>query len=103
MKKETLPFKPADLLEKLSIILKKSRRYSLLIFLVFVGLIYGFVLFRIHSLSTAQPSETAVSSQVKAARIPRIDQSVVRQLQTLQDNSVSVQALVNQARSNPFQ
>lgn len=83
--------------------LKQVRRYSLLLFLAFVLLIYGFLMLRINSLSNIQPSSDAVSSQVKAARIPHVDQAVVKQLQSLQDNSVSVQALFNQARSNPFQ
>lgn len=103
MKKDALSLKPAELLEKLKGFLKKAQHYSVIIFFVFVGLIYLFVLFRIHSLSTAQPTTDAVSGQVKAARIPHIDQSVVNQLHSLQDNSVSVQALFNQARSNPFQ
>lgn len=79
------------------------RRYSFLIFLVFVAALYGFLLFRISSLDSQQPSTDAVSSQVKAAKIPHIDQKVVDQLQSLQDNSVSVKALFNQARNNPFQ
>lgn len=89
--------------EQLMSWLQKARPYSLAIFLVFVGLIYVFVLFRIHSLSTAEPTETAVSSQVKATKIQRVDPDVVQQLQSLQDNSVNVQALFDQARSNPFQ
>lgn len=103
MKKKQLDFVPGAIMEKLTTALGKARRYSLVIFLVFISLVYGFVLFRIHSLATVQPSSDAVSSQVKAARIPHIDQSVVHQLQSLQDNSVSVQTLFNQARSNPFQ
>jgi hypothetical protein len=61
------------------------------------------VLLRINTLGSTQPSSDAVTSQVQAARIPHIDQSVVRQLQSLQDNSVSVKSLFNQARANPFQ
>jgi hypothetical protein len=83
--------------------LQSSRRYNFIVFLVFVALLYGFVLLRINTLSSSQPSTNAVSSQVQAAQIPHIDQSVVNQLQSLQNNSVSVQALFNQARSNPFQ
>jgi hypothetical protein len=83
--------------------LQSARRYSFFVFLLFVALLYGFVLLRINALSTAQPSSDAVSSQVQAAEIPHIDQSVVNQLQSLQNNSVSVQALFNQARNNPFQ
>lgn len=91
------------LTERVTSITPKVQRYSMAGFLVFVALIYGLVLFRIHSLSSAQPTADQVSSQVKAARIPHIDQSVVQQLQTLQDNSVNVQTLFEQARNNPFQ
>ncbi len=75
----------------------------MLVFLLFVALLYGFVLLRISNLSNLQPPEEAVNSQVKAAALPHIDQSVVNQLQSLQNNSVNVQALFNQARNNPFQ
>jgi len=83
--------------------LRKLRHYSPLIFVAFVVLLYGFILLRVNSLSNQQPSAQAVSGQVKAAQIPHIDTSVVKQLQSLQDNSVSVQTLFNQARDNPFQ
>jgi hypothetical protein len=79
------------------------RRYSLLVFLVIVAALYGFVVFRINTLSTAEPSTDAVDSQVKAAKVPHIDPKIVEQLQSLQDHSVSVQTLFDQARSNPFQ
>lgn len=79
------------------------RRYSFVIFLVFVAGLYGFVLFRIGNLNNAQPTQDAVNSQVQAAQIPHIQPSVVNQLNSLQDNSVSVQALFNQERNNPFQ
>lgn len=92
-----------DLTVKATAALKQVRRYSLALFLAFVFLLYGFIFLRINSLSNIQPSNDAVSSQVKAARIPHIDQPVVDQLQSLQDNSVSVQALFDQARRNPFQ
>ncbi|HVV25680.1 MAG TPA: hypothetical protein VHC21_01440 [Candidatus Saccharimonadales bacterium] len=80
-----------------------AKRYALPAFIVFVLLVYGVVLLRINSLNNQEPTTDQVTSQVKAARIPHIDQSVVQQLQSLQDNSVSVQALFNQARNNPFQ
>ncbi|MGC1176798.1 MAG: hypothetical protein WA843_01900 [Candidatus Saccharimonadales bacterium] len=90
-------------LERFDGYLRRLRPYSFLFFLVFVILLYAFVLLRISNLSNMQPSSDAVTSQVKAARIPRIDESVVQQLQSLQDNSVSVKTLFDQARSNPFQ
>ncbi len=90
-------------MEKLSNMLGKIRRYSVLIFLILVAALYGFLFYRISSFSNTQPSVTAVNSQVQAAQIPHIDQAVVNQLQALQNNSVNVQALFNQARNNPFQ
>lgn len=90
-------------LEKLGSRFSGLRRYIFVIFMVFILGLYGFLFLRISALSNAQPSPAAVSSQVQAAQIPHIDQSVVNQLQSLQDNSVNVQALFNQARSNPFQ
>src|SRR5437868_4884357 len=86
---------------KLRVYVEKFRKYSFAAFLVFIALIYGFVLFRINTLGNSQPTDSDVSNQVKASQTPHIDQSVVKQLESLKDNSVSVQALFDQARSNP--
>jgi hypothetical protein len=83
--------------------LKRVQPYSFVVFLVFVGLIYGFLLFRVNTLRSVEPSPDAVTSQVKASSVPRIDPDVVKQLESLKDNSVSVKALFDEARSNPFQ
>ena len=83
--------------------IEKARHFSLAGFVALIVVLYGFVLLRINSLSNAQPSQESVTSQVKAARVPRIEQSVVDQLESLHDNSVNVQALFNDTRSNPFQ
>ncbi|HSW85360.1 MAG TPA: hypothetical protein VLF79_01955 [Candidatus Saccharimonadales bacterium] len=81
----------------------KLRPYRLPAFLVFIALIYGFLFLRINTLSNAEPSSSAVSSQLKTARLPHIDPKVVKQLQSLRDNSVNVQSLFSQSRNNPFQ
>jgi hypothetical protein len=83
--------------------LQTAERYSLLLFVALVVILYGFLLFRINNLNSAQPSSAAIESKVEAGKTLRIDQKVVHQLQSLQDNSVSVKTLFNQARSNPFQ
>lgn len=90
-------------LEKLSSTVQSARRYSLVAFILVVACIYGFVLLRITSLSNIEPTDEAVNSQVNGASIPRLDQSVVNQLKSLQDNSVNVQSLFDQARTSPFQ
>jgi hypothetical protein len=92
-----------SLIAKAGLGIEKARHFSFILFISFVVLLYGFVIFRINSLNGAQPSSESVSSQVKAAQVPHIDKSVVKQLESLHDNSVNVQTLFNEARSNPFQ
>ncbi|GAC1499702.1 MAG: hypothetical protein NVS1B10_02690 [Candidatus Saccharimonadales bacterium] len=81
----------------------KFVRYNLIIFIVFILALYGFLALRIKTLSDTMPTADAVNSQVKAAQVPHIDKDIVTQLESLQDNSVSVKALFDEARSNPFQ
>lgn len=92
-----------NLAAKANLELVKVRRFSLILFIGFVALLYGIVLLRINSLSNAQPSSESITSQVQAAQVPHIDKSVVKELESLHDNSVNVQTLFNEARSNPFQ
>lgn len=83
--------------------LAKARRFSFPLFLCLVAVLYGFVLLRIHSLNDMEPSSESVTSQVEAAQVPHIDEATVKQLESLENNSVNVQTLFNEARSNPFQ
>ncbi len=103
MKKDTSDARLGGLSKQLTAVAGQLRRYSLVLFLAFVVCIYGFVIWRINASLTAQPSPEAVSSQVKANSIPRVDPAVVKQLKNLRDNSVNVRALFEQGRNNPFQ
>lgn len=75
----------------------------MVLFLALVLIVYAFVLLRINSMQNAQPSSAGGGSDVKVAATPHIDPKVIDQLKQLQDNSVSVKSLFDQARSNPFQ
>lgn len=98
-----IKFNPQSLTQKLAQLGTRLQRYSLISFVIFVVLIYSFVAYRINTLRTTEPTSDQVASQVKAGSVPHIDEAIVKQLQTLQDNSVSVKALFDNARSNPFQ
>lgn len=97
MKKQSLALK-----QILVNLLGIAARYRVIIFVLGIAAVYGYVIFTISTLSSAQPSETTVTSEVTAIRIPKIDKSVIKQLEDLRDNSVSVQTLFEQARDNPF-
>lgn len=75
---------------------------GVMLFLLF-ALVYGFLVLRINMLSGASVDPTAVTDQVKASPTLRIDSRAAGQLQTLKDNSVNVQTLFEQDRTNPFQ
>ncbi|HEX7963020.1 MAG TPA: hypothetical protein VF466_00360 [Candidatus Saccharimonadales bacterium] len=77
-------------------------RVHVLLFLLALGLGYGFVSWRINTLSQAEPSQAAIDSQAKAVSQPHIDPALVNKITQLQDNSVTVQSLFDQARENPF-
>ena len=82
---------------------KRVTRYKLVIFVLAVAAVYGYLVITISSLSSAQPTPEQISSQSSPIKTAKIDKKVILQLQQLQDNSVSVRTLFDEARSNPFQ
>src|SRR5882757_9054159 len=92
-----------DLPEKISDIMPKVKRYLPALFGLLLIIIYGFLMLRVSVLNNAEPSSASLASQSKTASVPHIDSKVINQLQSLQDNSNSVQSLFDQARNNPFQ
>ena len=89
--------------EKLTDLIKWLRRYKIYLFIGFVVIVYVFIIFKGNQLSNATPSATAIAKQTQSVNYPHIDQSTINKINQLQDNSVNVQSLFNQARQNPFQ
>jgi len=88
--------------EKLRQLLQTLKGYSVFIFIVFILLIFSFLVFRINMLTRVEPSDDAVTAKLQTVKRPQIDQDSINKLQALQDNSVEVQTLFQQARDNPF-
>lgn len=82
-------------------VLGKFLRFRSIIFIAFVAIIYAWVLIEINNLSNVEPNPADVSSAQKIA-IPKLDQSTVNKIESLQDNSVQVKALFDKARTTPF-
>lgn len=80
-----------------------AHRNAAFIFVLFLVGIYGFLAWTFLGLYGAQPDETAVQAELKAIGIPKVDAQVISKMEQLEDNSVSVQALFDEARKNPFQ
>lgn len=96
-----LNFNLKDLPKELAKLGHKIAPYVPLVFFVLVATVYGIVLLRITMLSNAQPDPSAVSTQISELT-PHIDKNAANKLQSLEDNSVNVQSLFNDARGNPF-
>ncbi|MGH7241735.1 MAG: hypothetical protein ACREGB_05555 [Candidatus Saccharimonadales bacterium] len=92
-----------DQLRQLQAPLARIGRYRVLAFIVIVTGLYAFLVMRINTLNNEQPSAAAISSQSDPIRTAHVDKKVVAQLQALQDHSVNVQVLFEQARNNPFE
>lgn len=103
MNNKNLSFNLKSLQDTLPLIGRQLGKYALVLFLILLAAVYGFILLKINNLGNAQPDQSAISAQVKARAVPHIDPTTLQDIQRLQDNSVSVQALFNQARTNPFQ
>lgn len=82
---------------------RQLKRYAVPLFLLLVAGVYGFLAYRAVTLARAQPTDAAVTAQVKASAAPHINAAAAQQLQDLQDNSVTVRTLFDEARNNPFQ
>jgi hypothetical protein len=74
-------------------------RYAGIMFFCLVAGIYIFVLFRINTLASAQPTAEETASTTKL----QVNRKIADQLLKLEDNSVNVQSLFDDARNNPFQ
>jgi len=96
-KKTTKPLKQS-LQEVLSIV----RKYLWLLILVFFVLIYGYILLKINDFQNQQPSQSAISTNLQTTPQAVINPKIVNQLDQLKTNSVSVRALFNNSRQNPF-
>lgn len=78
-------------------------RYKAIAFFLVITTLYGFIIWRINVLSTAPASQEAIAEVEKAATQPRINEATIKKMESLQDNSVRVQTLFNDARNNPFE
>ncbi len=103
MTKEAQSTKHADPKRTFLHVMQAVHRYIIVVFVLFLVGIYGFLAWRVVALDNTEPDEADITAQLKTAASPKIDEDVVNKIQQLQDNSVSVKALFDEARRNPFQ
>jgi hypothetical protein len=80
----------------------KLRPYAGFMIFLFFAAIYTYLILQIGNLGNPQVSDSDVAAAVQKLPSPKIDQESVDKLLSLQDNSVNVQSLFDQNRTNPF-
>src|SRR5579872_1905269 len=92
-----------ELKQQLKPFIKTVTKLRVVLFIALLVIIYVYLIIKAMSLDHAGPSSSALATDVKSQATPAIDQATLNKITQLQDNSVSVQALINEARQNPFQ
>lgn len=91
-----------DILNRLQPIIELVRRYSITIAVVAVGAVYGYLIYTSSNLVQVEPSDAQISEKYQSAKRPKIDESITNKLTELRDNNITFQALIDNARNNPF-
>jgi hypothetical protein len=91
----------SDLPNLMSGFAKKLNTYKMFLFFLAATSLYGYILWRVNTLSSIPADQSEETAQTTTQ--PHIDPETISKIQSLQDNSVSVQTLFDSARDNPFQ
>lgn len=92
-----------QLKEKAVYYLRVARKHATIIFLIFLFAIYGTLSWRIFQLLQAEPNPADVSAKLNTVGVPKVDDNTVNKMESLIQSNVSVHALYDESRSNPFQ
>ncbi|HEX5448393.1 MAG TPA: hypothetical protein VFW90_04340 [Candidatus Saccharimonadales bacterium] len=95
-----LKLKSINLKPLLNMFAKRFGGHIIFACVIAVLLVYILVVFKINTLSKAEPSP---SQTISAPLIPKVNQKAVNQIQTLENNNAQLHTLFENARNNPFQ
>lgn len=100
--KKDMKFQLAQLKAKFKKVMPLVNKHAAFAATTAVLIIYLLVVWHISSLATAEPSVDQTTTADASSVVPKVDSKAIQQIQSLEQNSVQVQALFNAARNNPF-
>lgn len=83
-------------------LVNKIREYMPFIFILVILALFAFLVLRIRTFVTAEPSESAVTERLLVGQPVKIDEEAVERIEKLEESNVEVKALFKEARDNPF-
>lgn len=78
------------------------RRYMVMICIIAFGCLYGYLVYTAGQQAEIEPSEHEISAAYQGVNRAKFDESVADKMRQLESSNISVQALFEAARSNPF-
>ena len=63
----------------------------------------GFLVIRIGELSRSEPSQEQIDERLQNIKAPKVDQTAIDSLKSLQDRNISISSLFDNGRNNPFE
>ena len=90
------------LLAKLRPLIDFIKRDSVGIFLMLVAVVFGFLIWRIGTLASAEPSQDVIDEKLITVVRPKIDPASIKKIEDLQAQNINIQSYFSD-RNNPFQ
>jgi hypothetical protein len=88
------------ILPKVNKLFKEYSKHAMFAAVLLALMTYIFLVFKISSLSKAEPAPDQVGSNENL--IPRVNQKAINQIQALENNNTQIHSLFEHARNNPF-
>lgn len=90
------------LLDKAAILATFIKRFRFILVFAAFSMMYAYVLMQVNAINARQPSNVQITEKTTAAPRTKIDPRAAEQITSLQENSVDIKAIFNEARKNPF-
>ena len=83
-------------------ILSLAKRFSVILFAVGFGTMYGYLVITASQQSSLEPNSIDVDSAYTRSPRPKFDKDLARQLSDLESRNTELQSIFNDARNDPF-
>lgn len=88
--------------EQLSKLLHILRQRAAIICIVVFGIVYAYIMVTVSGLSQQTPSDSAVNEKLTKVAKPKVDEKVADTMLGLEERNVTIKAIFDDARRNPF-
>lgn len=83
--------------------LKLTSKYLHMIIFIVFAIMMGMTIQRAGNLSNSEPSASEIKDKISSLGTKKVDQDSLDKLKELQEQSVSIESLFDNGRTNPFE